>query len=139
MADRDRLFRFEVRTKGAGSARIQTLRADVRALGMGELRDAVDVALYFVRGKLAPEELSLLGRFLLSDPVEETFSWREISADIRGCKAPPKGEKDASESLLSKQYTGSDARPHCVEICKKPGVTDAVASELVRAAKEFRG
>jgi len=40
----------------------------VRALGMGELRDAVDVALYFVRGKLAPEELSLLGRFLLSDP-----------------------------------------------------------------------
>ncbi len=119
MANGGNLYRFEVRTRGAGSPRIEALKADVRALGMGILRSARDIALYFVEGDLAPEELCLLGRFLLSDPVEETFVWREVS-------------RNALHGPIS-----SPDSVWIVEICRKPGVTDAVANELVRAAREM--
>ena len=119
MANGENLYRFEVRTRGAGSPRIEALKADVRALGMGILRSARDTALYFVEGDLAPEELCLLGRFLLSDPVEETFEWREVS-------------RQALHGSISEPDT-----VRIVEICRKPGVTDTVANELVRAAREM--
>ena len=119
MANGENLYRFEVRTRGAGSPRIEALKADVRALGMGILRSARDIALYFVEGDLTPEELCLLGRFLLSDPVEETFVWREVSRNaLHGSTSSP-------DSVW------------IVEICRKPGVTDTVANELVRAAREM--
>ena len=55
MANRDILYRFEVKTKGSGGPRIQALREDVRTLGMGILRSANEIALYFVEGQMAPE------------------------------------------------------------------------------------
>jgi len=63
MASRSILYRFEVRNRGSGGPRIDALKADVRALGIGTLRSACQIALYFVEGELAPEELSLLGVF----------------------------------------------------------------------------
>ena len=124
MASRSILYRFEVRKRGSGGPRIDALKADVRALGMGILRSARQVTLYFVQGELAPEELSLLGRFLFSDPVEETFEWREVDAGPQGGK-------------LVAAPTGGVASPRVVEICRKPGVTDPVALEIVRATHEL--
>jgi len=124
MASRNILYRFEVRNRGAGGPRIDALKADVRALGIGTLRSARQTVLYFVEGELAPEELSLLGRFLFSDPVEETFEWREVERGIsrgRSAAAPSEGCAPA----------------RVVEICRKPGVTDPVAVEVVRAAREL--
>lgn len=124
MASRSILYRFEVRNRGSGGPRIDALKADVRALGIGILRSACQIALYFVEGELAPEELSLLGRFLFSDPVEEAFEWREVRREFRRGQRP-------------------EAAPHerapvrAVEICRKPGVTDPVAIEVVRAAREL--
>ncbi len=124
MAHENVLYRFEVRNRGSGGPRIDALKADVRALGIGILRAARQTALYFVEGELAPEELSLLGRFLFSDPVEETFAWREIGDG-------PKGEQSATAPR------GGCASARVVEICRKPGVTDPVAIEIVRAAHEL--
>lgn len=123
MANRDILYRFEVKTKGSGGPRIQALQEDVRTLGMGILRSANEIALYYVEGQMAPEELDLLGRFLFSDPVEERFEWREV----RGGAAP-------ATSVASEL---SVAPPQVVEICRKPGVTDPVAHEALRAAHEL--
>ena len=140
MATRHILYRFEVRNRGARGPRTQALMDDVRTLGMGILRNACQTTLYFVEGELTPEELELLGRFLFADPVEESFAWREVeqnqsaealvgtaatSARARGCP----GEK------ATERATSPSSR--VVEICRKPGVTDAVANEIVRAAREL--
>ena len=71
LADRFMMTRYHCTDTLAFAVRdslnkIEALKADVRALGMGILRSARDTALYFVEGDLAPEELCLLGRFLLS-------------------------------------------------------------------------
>lgn len=124
MAGRDILYRFEVRNKGAGGPRIDALKADVRALGIGTLHGARHIALYFVEGELTPGGLDLLGRFLFSDPVEETFEWREVGRGI------PHGRPEPAPHQ-------GDASARVVEICRKPGVTDSVATEVVRAAREL--
>jgi phosphoribosylformylglycinamidine synthase len=124
MAPENILYRFEVRNRGSGGPRIDALKADVRALGMGILRSARQTALYFVEGEVAPEELNLLGRFLFSDPVEETFEWRKVGDGHEGgqpATAPSRGRDPT----------------RVVEICRKPGVTDPVAIEIVRAAREL--
>jgi len=124
MADREILYRFEVRAKGSNGARIEALKADVRARGMGILRNVQEIALYFVEGQMAPEELNLLGRFLFSDPVVEQFEWREV------------GARDTLSGKNKLQpHAKRDVR--AVEICRKPGVTDTVAHEALRAANEL--
>ncbi len=117
MATRDILYRYEVRRLGAGGPRAEALMADVRALGMGALRSARETALYFVEGTIAPEERKLLGLFLFSDPVEEAWDCVEATQ--------PHGARETPSSI------------HMVEICRKPGVTDPVALEIVRAAREL--
>jgi phosphoribosylformylglycinamidine synthase len=132
MAGRNILYRFEVWNRGAGGPRIDALRADVRALGIGILRSARKIALYFVEGELAPEELSLLGRFLFSDPVEEVFEWREVGRG--GRRGQPDAALHEGEGLAVDREAASE---RIVEICRKPGVTDPVAIEVVRAAHEL--
>jgi phosphoribosylformylglycinamidine (FGAM) synthase PurS component len=83
------------------------LRA-VRKLGLVQVRAVQRMELYFVRGNIAPGELDLLGRFLFSDPVTQTFA-----------------SQDASEDVQS------------VEIAYLPGVTDPVADEILRSAREL--
>jgi len=133
MANRDILYRFEVKTKGSGGPRIQALQEDVRTLGMGVLRSANEIALYFAEGQMAPEELDLLGRFLFSDPVEERFEWREVR---RGGGSGSAAKEPAAAEGAAATHSGR-AVPRIVEICRKPGVTDPVAHETLRAAREL--
>jgi len=146
MATRDFLYRIEVRNKGSGGPRIEALQADVRALSMGTLRSARQIALYFVEGEIAPEEMNLLGLFLFSDPVEQEFRWevvgqgRDEAADAGSAGGGDFGGAAAAEivSLAPAEIAGAGASsPRVVEICRKPGVTDPVAIEIVRAAQEL--
>ncbi len=69
--------------------------------------------LYFIRGTLTPGEQELLGRSLFCDPVVETVEFG--NGPFQG---PPAGARR-------------------VEVAFRPGVTDPVAAEIVRAAKEL--
>ncbi|TXT49818.1 MAG: purL [Spirochaetes bacterium] len=80
----------------------------VRKLGLTQVRAVQRMDLYFVRGKIAPEELDLLGRFLFSNPVTQAF---EVQDGFEGAQA--------------------------VEIAYLPGVTDPVADEILRSAREL--
>ncbi len=74
--------------------------------------------LYFVRGSIAPKELDLLGRFLFCDPVVETFEWEDCGdAGHEGSAALGDGNR--------------------IEVALRPGVTDSVAEEIMRAAVEI--
>lgn len=129
MATRDILYRYEVRRLGAGGPRAEALIADVRALGMGTLRSAQETVLYFVEGTIAPEERNLLGLFLFSDPVEECWECSEALEQPDAGSEPGRRPDPASGQ--------AHLALHVVEVCRKPGVTDPVALEIVRAAHEL--
>jgi len=65
-----------------------------------------------VHGTIAPKELSLLGRFLFCDPVVEACSWSPT-----GIPSPAGSRR--------------------IEVALRPGVTDPVADETLRAAREL--
>ena len=68
--------------------------------------------IYFVRGNIAPGECELLGRFLFSDPVTQGFV-------VEPCAAAAESNGDV------------------VEVAYHPGVTDPVADEILRSAREL--
>src|SRR5687768_5139224 len=89
--------------------------ADVRALGYKHLQSIQVQDLYFVEGQLSQEDLQQLALKLLSDPVTQSVSWIELPS-------PPSVPEDDSVIL---------------EVALRPGVTDPVAEQLVRAAHEL--
>lgn len=115
------IYRFIVRPKKRPGGRNRheacPLAADARALGLSSVRAIDRAALYFVRGTMAPKELSLLGRFLFSDPLVEDCSWSRVGD----------GDRDAERRV----------EVRLVETALRPGVTDPVADEAMRAAAEL--
>jgi phosphoribosylformylglycinamidine synthase II len=88
---------------------------DAHALGHQHLRSIQVQNLYFTEGQLSQEELQQLALKLLSDPVTQSISWTELPSALS------KPEEDAV----------------IVEVTLRPGVTDPVAEQLVRAAHEL--
>jgi phosphoribosylformylglycinamidine synthase len=113
------VFRFTVRPKRPGGPQERSRAEDARALGLKKIRAVRRSCLYFVRGACAPEELDLLGRFLFCDTVVETFAWE-------ACGGPAPGSAESS--------LGQENR---IEVALRPGVTDSVAEEIMRAAREI--
>ena len=89
---------------------------DAHALGFKRLKSIQVQDLYFTEGQLSQEELQQLALRLLSDPVTQSISWIELP------------------SALS--LPGDDSV--VVEVALRPGVTDPVAEQLVRAAHELK-
>ncbi|MCL4272169.1 MAG: phosphoribosylformylglycinamidine synthase subunit PurS, partial [Anaerolineales bacterium] len=85
------------------------------ALGFQPLQRIIVQDLYFVEGQLSQEELQQLALKLLTDPVTQTVSWDELPTPL----TPPK-----PDSVI-------------LEVSLRPGVTDPVANEIVRAAHEL--
>lgn len=116
------VYRFVVRPKERpgepGGPRARSLAEDARALGLPGIRAVRPATIYFVRGTIAPKELSLLGRFLLCDPLVETCSW-------------------SGPGLPAEAGGGTSACARRVEVALRPGVTDPVADEILRAAREL--
>ncbi len=88
---------------------------DARALGFHHLKRIECQNLYFVEGQLLQEDLQQLTLKLLTDPVTQSASWMELPA-------PPSPPEPDSVIL---------------EVALRPGVTDPVAEQIVRAAHEL--
>lgn len=105
------IYRIEVRAKpGFDDARCAAIAADIRTLGISA-PVAVEIAdLYFLSGALGESDVAHIAERLLCDPVTQAYTL--------GAASQPAGA-------------------HVIEVVLRPGVTDAVADELVRAAREL--
>ncbi|MGB8984264.1 MAG: phosphoribosylformylglycinamidine synthase subunit PurL [Anaerolineales bacterium] len=90
--------------------------SDARALGFDNLIRIECQDLYFIESQLSQAELSQLALELLTDPVSQSTTWQELSST-----AP----------------AAPEAGPVLVEVALRPGVTDSVAHEIVRAAHKL--
>lgn len=96
--------------------------SDAHALGFHDLQRIKCQDLYFIEGQLSQEEMQQLALKLLSDPVTQ----------------------NVESSVLKVERNLSTLQPSTfttLEVAYRPGVTDPVAEQLVRAAHElgFRG
>ena len=106
--------RFIVSFKGS-DPRSEGYARDARALGFHNIRQIQCHDLYFIESQLSQEELQQLALSLLTDTVTQAVVWDELPASL------PKPEVD---SVI-------------LEVSLRPGVTDPVASEIIRAAHEL--
>ena len=95
---------------------------DVHALGFQHLKSLQVQDLYFVEGQLSQEELQQLTLKLLTDPVTQSAEWTELPDD-----RSPKGTALSS----------SESDSVILEVALRPGVTDPVAEQIVRASHEL--
>lgn len=88
---------------------------EAQALGFRILQQITVQDLYFIEGQLSQEKCRQLALKLLTDPVTQSASWTEL---------PP---------------APTDLDPHItvIEVALRPGVTDPVAEQIVRAAHEL--
>ncbi|MGC8838526.1 MAG: ribose 5-phosphate isomerase B [Anaerolineae bacterium] len=78
------------------------------------VREAAVVDLYFLRGRLSPEDVERIARELLADPVCQRYRWRLLEAG--GQPSPPSPDT------------------WVVEVMLHPGVADPVAERLLEGA-----
>jgi phosphoribosylformylglycinamidine synthase len=109
------IYRFVVHFNHSDDPRSAGLTADARALGFKQLKLITCQDIYFIEGQLSQEECKRLALELLTDPVTQTAEWSELPA-------PPADLEPATVM---------------VEVALRPGVTDPVADEIVRAAHEL--
>ncbi|MCE1252950.1 MAG: phosphoribosylformylglycinamidine synthase subunit PurL, partial [Anaerolineae bacterium] len=115
--NQNHIYRFIVSFLKANDPRSSALLADARSLGFANITSIECQDLYFIEGELNPVECKNLGQSLLSDPVTQQVQWEEI---IPGQPVDP-------------QLNHLDF----IEVALRPGVTDPVAAEIVRAAHEI--
>lgn len=108
------IHKFLVRTKNHDPREAGWL-ADAHALGFQQLKRVECQDLYFIESQLSQEGLQRLALELLTDPVTQFAAWTELPA-------PPTPPEPDSVIL---------------EVSLRPGVTDPVAAEIVRAAHEI--
>jgi phosphoribosylformylglycinamidine synthase len=115
------IYRFVVRFN-QHDPRSAGLLADARALRFTDLRRIECQDLYFVEGQLSQDELQRLALTLLTDQVTQSVEWAELVPPIPSPSSKKKG--GAQGGVI-------------VEVAYRPGVTDPVAGEIVRAAHEL--
>jgi phosphoribosylformylglycinamidine synthase len=101
-----------VTSRLANDPRAAGLLQDAHALGLTRITGLECCDLYFVEGQLRDADLHRLASELLTDPVIQTFTWRTAPSSFI---LPP------SSFIL--------------EVALRPGVSDPVADQIVRAAK----
>src|SRR5574342_545434 len=88
---------------------------DAHALGFHSLHSIIVQDLYFIEGQLSQEELQQLTLKLLMDPVTQSAVWTELPSRL----------------------PASELNSVVLEVALRPGVTDPVAQQIVRAAHEL--
>jgi phosphoribosylformylglycinamidine synthase len=111
------IHRFVVRFT-APDPRSAGFLSDAHALGFVGLKSITCQDLYFIEGQLSAQESQRLALELLSDPVTQEVE--NSILDIR-----------ESNARLS------NAEVSIIEVALRPGVTDPVAEQIVRAAHEL--
>ncbi len=109
------IYKFLVQTKNNAPRSNGYLR-DAHLLGFQLLKRISVQDLYFIEGQLSQEELQQLALKLLTDPVTQSALWTELPTPL------PSGEPD---SVI-------------LEISLRPGVTDSVAEQIIRASHELK-
>ena len=108
------LFRVEVSVKsGFPDPRGEALQADIRDLGISTVNRVRVSNIYLLEGGLSPEEVNIICRELLADPVVEQYS---IGA------APPALE---------------DENTHAIEVAYNPGVMDPVEESVKKGIRDL--
>jgi phosphoribosylformylglycinamidine synthase len=108
------IHRFITRPSHPDPRATGTLAA-ARALGFHQLQRVECQDLYFIESQLSQEGLQQLALKLLSDPVTQSITWDEMPAPL----------------------SSSEPDSVILEVALRPGVTDPVAAEIVRAAREL--
>ncbi len=93
---------------------------DALVLGLSQVKQIQCEDLFFVEGDLTEPELQRLAGELLSDPVAQASEWRSVGVDT---SQKPGYRKEPGFSII--------------ETALRPGVTDPVAEQIVRAAHEL--
>src|SRR5574341_790695 len=96
------------------------LLQDAHALGLTNVTGLECQDLYFLKGRLSAADLQRLAAELLTDPVTRTSEWRDI---------PSFATRNGYSSFDTRHLT------FVIEVALRPGVTDPVAEQIVRAAK----
>jgi len=110
---RSGVYRYVVRFTAA-DPRSRALLADAHALGLTRIHNLACHDLFFIKGSLLPSDLARLGQALLCDGITQQFQVEPLEA------LPIISPGDL-----------------ILEVALRPGVTDPVAEQLVRAAAEI--
>jgi phosphoribosylformylglycinamidine synthase len=108
------IYRFVVRFNQSDPRSAGYLH-DAHALGFNNLQRIICQDLFFIEGQLSQEECRRLALSLLIDPVTQSAEWVEL----------PATEPTRNQSSVM------------VEVALRPGVTDPVSEQIVRAAHEL--
>ncbi len=108
------IYKFLIHTKN-NDPRTAGYLNNAYALGFRHLQSITVQELYFIEGRLSHEELQQLALKLLTDPVTQSGTWTELPERL------PPSETDAV----------------ILEVALRPGVTDPVAEQIVRASHEI--
>ena len=107
-------YRFVVSPRRADDPRSAAYLADAHALGLTSVAGLRCHDLYFIEGQLSEADLQRLAVELLSDPVTQEYAYMCLTDQA---ERPP--------------------APGVVEVALRPGVTDAVAEQIVRGARQL--
>lgn len=110
------IYRFIISANSQNDPRSARYLSDARALGLVNIQRMECQDLYFIQGQVNSDHLQQIATQLLSDPITQQAQWGRV---LIGQKKP-------------KKSTSCD---HVIEISLLPGVTDAVADQLVRASR----
>jgi phosphoribosylformylglycinamidine synthase II len=107
-------YRFVISPRRTDDPRSAGYLADAHALGLTSVSGLRCHDLYFIEGQLSEADLQRLAVELLSDPVTQNYAFT--------CQT------DQAESSFASGV---------VEVALRPGVTDPVAEQIVRGAREL--
>ncbi|MEO5888326.1 MAG: hypothetical protein ABIQ77_11765, partial [Anaerolineales bacterium] len=108
------IYKFLLSTKNI-DPRTEGYLRDAHMMGFQQLRTVLIQDLYFIECQLMQEDLQQLALKLLTDPVTQSVVWMELPGPL---------SSPASESVI-------------LEVALRPGVTDPIAEQIVRAAREL--
>lgn len=110
------IYRFIVRSRQGEHPRSPGYLADAHALGITAISSLECHDLYFIEGQLSEADLQCIAAELLSDSITQTVEWRRFNFSLA-----------SEQKMCGHQYV--------IEVALRPGVTDPVAEQLVRAAQ----
>jgi len=122
------------------------------ARGLGLVRDIYDLGIttvsnvqvadiYWLDADLSPDELDLVCRSLLADPVTQEYHYFTPPTDIKG---DLKGRSPFTPNLPPSPYQGEgdkggevDKQSHTIEVAYNAGVTDPVEETIMKALQDL--
>ena len=108
-------YRIEVGQKIGHDPRSASYLADAHTLGLNCIEKIICRDLYFLQGSLSEGQVRQLTQRVLHDPITQMIESRKLD-DAAGCQNAESGQK-------------------VIEVCLRPGVTDPVAEQILRAAQ----